>query len=91
NMPIVIALIGILGAAIFALRMQLGNRQRAGAVFALLVLSLAGLITMTSCGGGGGGGGGGGTGGTPTGSTTAAITATSGGASSSLNFTVDVQ
>jgi subtilase family serine protease len=90
SMVAVITFIGILGAVIFALSMQKGSRVRSGAIFALLVLGLAGVVTMTSCGGGGGGGGGG-NGGTPTGSTTATIIASGGGTSSSLSITVDVQ
>jgi len=98
NIPLIVTLLCIFSAAIIALKSQSGRRLRSGAAFALLVLGLAGLMAMTSCGGGGsgggsggGGGGGGGTGGTPTGSTTAAVVATSGSASTSLSFTLDVQ
>ncbi len=88
------SLLAIFAISILALRTS-SKRLRSGASFALVTLGMAGLMLMSSCGGtsggGGGGGGGGGTGGTPTGSTTATIVATSGSASSSLNFTLDVQ
>lgn len=79
--------------AIVVLALSARSRQlRSGAAFALLIFGMAGLMLMSSCGGtSGGGGGGGGSGGTPTGSTTATITGSSGSATSSLNFTLDVQ
>ena len=86
-------LLAILGMSILALRTS-SKRLRSGASFALAILGMAGIMLMASCGGtsGGAGGGGGGTsGGTPTGSTTATIVGTSGSASTSLNFTLDVQ
>jgi subtilase family serine protease len=83
-------LLGILGISILALRAS-STRLRSGVSFALVILGMAGIMMMASCGGTSSGGGGGGNGGTPTGSTTATIVATSGSATSSLNFTLDVQ
>jgi subtilase family serine protease len=91
NQATTATLLAIFALSIFALRSTTSKRLRSGASFALLILGMAGIMLMSSCGGGNGGGGGGGTGGTPTGSTTATIVATSGSASSSLNFTLDVQ
>jgi hypothetical protein len=94
NLVAAASLLAILGISILALRTS-SKRLRSGASFALMILGMAGIMLMASCGGssnGGGGGGGGGTsGGTPTGSTTAAIVGTSGSATTSLNFTLDVQ
>ncbi|MFZ3214888.1 MAG: S53 family peptidase [Candidatus Acidiferrales bacterium] len=63
-------------------------RLRSGAAFALLVVA---LLLVASCGGGGGGGGNTGGNGTPTGSSSAVINGSSGAATSSLNFTLDVE
>ena len=93
NLVAAASLLAILGISILALRTS-SKRLRSGASFALMILGMAGIMLMASCSGsnGGGGGGGGGTsGGTPTGSTTATIVATSGSATTSLNFTLDVQ
>jgi hypothetical protein len=86
------ALLCMLAIVIFASRTQ-NRRLRSGTAFALLIVGMAGLMLMASCGGtsGGGGGGGGTSGGTPTGSTTATITGTGGTATGSLSFTLDVQ
>ncbi len=87
------SLLIIFALSILALRSTTSKRLRSTASFALVILGMAGIMLLSSCGGtsGSGGGGGGGNGGTPTGSTTATIVATSGSASSSLNFTLDVQ
>jgi subtilase family serine protease len=88
------ALLAVFALSLLALRSRSSKRLRSTASFALAILGMAGIMLMSSCGGGSnsaGGGGGGGTGGTPTGSTTAAIVATSGSASTSLNFTLEVQ
>jgi subtilase family serine protease len=90
------SLLAIFALSIFALRSTSSKRLRSTASFALVIVGMGGIMLMASCGGssggGGGGGGGGGTsGGTPTGSTTATIVATSGSASTTLNFTLDVQ
>ncbi|HJZ51900.1 MAG TPA: S53 family peptidase [Candidatus Acidoferrales bacterium] len=86
------ALLCMLAIVIFASRTQ-NRRLRSGTAFALLIVGMAGLMLMASCGGtsGGGGGGGGTSGGTPTGSTTATVTGTSGNATGTLSFTLDVQ
>ncbi len=88
------ALFCAFGVAILAFSKP-SRRLRSGAAFALVFFGMVGLMLMASCGGTSsgtsGGGGTGGSGGTPTGSTTATITGTSGNASSSLNFTLDVQ
>jgi subtilase family serine protease len=86
------SLLAIFAISVLALRTS-SKRLRSGASFALVIIGMAGIIVMASCGGtsGGGGGGGGGNGGTPTGSTTATIVGTSGSATTSLNFTLDVQ
>jgi subtilase family serine protease len=89
------SLLAIFALSLLALRSTNSKRLRSFASFALVVVGMAGLMLMSSCGGtssnSGGGGGGGGNGGTPTGSTTATIVATSGSATTSLNFTLDVQ
>ncbi|MGA7224922.1 MAG: S53 family peptidase [Candidatus Acidiferrales bacterium] len=97
NQATAATLLAIFAFSLLALGNTTTKRVRSGASFALLILGMAGIMLMASCGGtsnnsGGGGGGGGGTsGGTPTGSTTATIVGTSSSASSSLNFTLDVQ
>lgn len=83
------SLLAIFALSILALRNTSSKRLRSGASFALVILGMAGLVLMSSCGGTSSGGGN--HGGTPTGSTTASIIATSGSASTSLNFTLDVQ
>lgn len=91
NAALVASFLTMLAIVILALSTR-NRRLRSGATFALLIFGMAGLMLMASCGGtSGGGGGGGGSGGTPTGSTTATITGSSGSATSSLNFTLDVQ
>jgi hypothetical protein len=82
----------MLAIVIFVSRTQ-NRRLRSGTAFALVIVGMAGLMLMASCGGtsGGGGGGGGISGGTPTGSTTATVTGTSGNATGTLSFTLDVQ
>ncbi len=95
NQAAAASLLAIFALSILALRgtSTTSKRLRSGVSFALVILGMAGLMLMSSCGGtsNNSGGGGGTSGGTPTGSTTATIVATSGSASSSLNFTLDVQ